>query len=122
MVVSPDGKLSFRDNPDRCIFSVKFKCPTEKLHASVPNRYVLQCLSETAVLWVYQLLYVCWRPDFTSVFKVNHNEELFNKTLAIALNYLAASKPTRPIKLSKNVKSQQNDTSEDICLLASSIP
>ncbi|KAJ8309057.1 hypothetical protein KUTeg_013931 [Tegillarca granosa] len=108
MVVSPDGKLSFRENPnDQCAFGIEFKCPTEKLHTSVPARYVLQCLSETAVLQVDQLLYVCWRPDFTTVFKVRHNEELFNKTLALASDYLATSKPNRPIKLSEEATALQ---------------
>ena len=98
VVVSPDGSLRSA-NGQNDIFGVEFKCPVRQMQDEVPQRYLLQCLSEMEVLQVDKLLYICWRPDVTSVFEITRNQDLFIKVLDNLLAVYCQDKPKKPTKL-----------------------
>lgn len=70
MIVSPDGSLEGNSEVESKTteMAIELKCPVSNLHTNVPERYILQCLSEMYALQVHKLLYLCWRPDVSSVF------------------------------------------------------
>lgn len=105
MVVSPDGSIRSSDSLESPKMAIEYKCPIYDIQRSFPERYLLQCLCEIEALSVEQLLYLCWRPDISTVFKVSRNESLFKEAFALAENLYDNVKPKRPTKLSSETKS-----------------
>ena len=113
MVVSPDGSLR-SSQTNETIGAVEFKCPTKISHTEVPKRYYLQCLSTMEALDVETLYYVCWRPDVSTVFKVNRNKDLFERAMALAVALYGVEKPKRPVKVPDEAKAIQTDIDHGI--------
>ena len=115
MVVSPDGSIKKKteDNEMTEVYGIEIKCPVRKIHNALPERYVLQCLAEMEVLNVDKLLYLCWRPDITSVFEVQHNKSLLQFALREAIDLYGNDKPRRPSKLSDNVADLRKQIKEE---------
>lgn len=104
MIISPDGSVRTDFNENSTIASVEFKCPMNDIHSKLPIRYVLQCLSETEVLDVELLLYLSWRPDFSSLFNVKRNTPLFNQAYMLAQKLYEKDVPIRPTKTNDEIK------------------
>lgn len=105
MVVSPDGSIRTTDKLESTTMAIEYKCPVYDVQKNFPERYLLQCLSEIEALNVDSLLYLSWRPDISTVFKVNKNEPLFNEAFSLAENIYGIEKPKRPTKITDETKS-----------------
>lgn len=109
MVVSPDGSLRQTDSLDSTTAAIEFKCPVYQLHKKLPPRYLLQCLAEMEALNVEKLIYLSWRPDFSSVFLLNKDSDLFERSYEIAKNIYGNENPKKPTKLSNDVKALKEE-------------
>ena len=58
MIISPDGSIRLNEDENSTVAGIKFKCPLNDIHAKMHTRYL------------DRLLYLCWRQDFSSLFKV----------------------------------------------------
>jgi hypothetical protein len=114
-VVSPDGSLqTMTDNGDFTeVYGVEIKCPVKRIHNSVPERYILQCLAEMEALNVDKLLYICWRPDFTAVFEIHHNRPFFKSAMKEALDKYGNEQPKRPTRLPDHVSEMRNQIKKE---------
>ncbi|KAH3888912.1 hypothetical protein DPMN_012957 [Dreissena polymorpha] len=112
MVVSPDGSVRIDDNEETTIFAIEYKCPIYDVQHHFPARYLLQCLSEIKFLNVESLIYLCWRPDLSTVFKVNRNSMLFKKAFDLAVNMYDVEKPKRPTKLADETNVLKTEINE----------
>jgi hypothetical protein len=83
----------------------------------VSSRYLLQCLSEIEALHVESLIYLCWRPDVSTVFRVKRNDELFERAMDLAREIYGVKKPPKTSKLSPGV----NDLKQGIVAASSSV-
>ena len=45
MIISPDGIIMLNEDENSTVASIEFKCPRNDIHAKIPTRYLLQCLS-----------------------------------------------------------------------------
>lgn len=110
MIVSPDGSLEGTSEVEgkTTKMAIELKCPVSNLHTNVPERYILQCLSEMYALQVHKLLYLCWRPNVSSVFELSFNQSLFQDALEECLKIVDVQKPKRPVKISKSVQGLKN--------------
>ena len=115
MIISPDGSVRAGLDEISTIAGVEFKCPLNELHAKMPTRYLLQCLSEIEALEVDTLLYLCWRPDLSSLFKVKRNTILFNEAFQLAQNLYDKGIPKRLTKLTDEIK-QLKAAVENACM------
>ena len=109
MVVSPDGSLRQTDSFDSTTTAIEFKCPVNQLHKTFPPRYLLQCLAEMEALNVDNLLYLSWRPDTSSVFKLNKDSDLLERGYEIAKNIYGNENPKKPTKLSNELKALKEE-------------
>jgi hypothetical protein len=110
VVVSPDGSLrTDLDGERKTVSAVEFKCPTMVSHRKLPERYYLQCLSTMEGLDVDGMLYVCWRPDITTVIEVLRNTVVFDSAIKIAKSLYACDKPKRPVKVADGLRSLKSD-------------
>lgn len=115
MIVSPDGSLEGNSEVEgkTTKMAIELKCPVSNLHTNVPERYILQCLSEMYALQVHKLLYLCWRPDVSSVFELSFNQSLFQDALEECLKIVDVQKPKRPVKISKSVQGLKKRVQEE---------
>lgn len=104
MIVSPDGSIRPNDKFDLTTFAVELKCPVNDIQRYFPQRYLLQCLSEIEALDVDGLIYLCWRPDISTVFKINRNSSLFKKAFALAESIYDSDSIKRPTRLLAETK------------------
>lgn len=111
MIISPDGSVKHNNE---CIAGIELKCPVSSIHHKMPPRYLLQCLSAIEALDVETLIYVSWKPDISTVFKVKRNKELFNDAYHIAKQLYPNENPRRPTKLLEESK-QLKTRIEDAC-------
>ena len=88
MIISPDGIRMLNEDEiqqkQASHSSVHSMTPMQKMQ----TRYLLQCLSKIEALEVDRLLYLCWTPGFSSLFKVKRNAALFNETFHFATSAL----------------------------------
>ena len=87
-LISPDGSAGVLSQADvvqkpnpRLAFEIK--CPTGNIftttvHYKIPDRYIMQVLSEMAALDVNVLLYVCWTEESSTVIEVKMDDDLWN--------------------------------------------
>ena len=109
MVVSPDGSLRRADSFDSTTAAIELKCPVKQMHKKLPPRYLLQCLAEIEALNVDSLLYLSWRPDTSSVFKLNRDSDLFERSYELAKHIYGNENPKKPTKLSTEVKALKEE-------------
>ena len=88
MIISPDGSIRLNADENSTVAGIEFKYPLNDIHAKMPTRYLLQCLSEIEALEVDSLLYLCWRPDFSSLFKVKRNTVVFMKLFTWHISFM----------------------------------
>ncbi|KAH3725516.1 hypothetical protein DPMN_051360 [Dreissena polymorpha] len=109
IVVSLNGSL----RSDKCLHStemaVELKCPVMEIHTTIPHRYMLQCESEMDALGVESLLYLCLRPDFSSVFIIRRTQELFKTAYSIEEEVYKTQNPKRVKAKSPEVKQLKVD-------------
>jgi hypothetical protein len=101
MIISPDGSVRTTEREDCTTFGIELKCPIYDVHTSFPRRYLLQCLSEIEALNVPELLYLSWRPDISTCFRIKRNPTLFQRAFKAAVELYDVDKPNRPTKLSE---------------------
>ncbi|KAH3717370.1 hypothetical protein DPMN_060156 [Dreissena polymorpha] len=109
MVVSPDGSVRCNTSIESTIMAIELKCPVYEIHKTLPTRYFLQCQAEIAALKVDSLVYLCWRPDFSSVFIVKNQTELFSRAYKLSENLYNNDAPKRARSLSPELKSLKKD-------------
>ncbi|XP_052268567.1 uncharacterized protein LOC127869949 [Dreissena polymorpha] len=104
LVVSPDGSLRRDVSMKSSEYAVEIKCPIRDVHYELPERYLLQCLSEIEALDVGKLIYLSWTDTFTSVFIVDRNKSLFAKAMQLANSLFGGSKIEMPTRLPDQIK------------------
>lgn len=106
MNISPDESLEGNSEVEgkTTKMAIVLKCPVSNLHTSVPGRYILQCLSEMYALQVHRLLYLCWRPDVSSVLEISFNQSLFQDVFEECLKKVNVQKTKRPVKIQNHYK------------------
>lgn len=92
---------------------VEYRCPVRKIQEELPQRYLLQCLSEMVALDVRKLIYVCWRPDLTSVFELSHIPNVFQDAMKEVFNVFGCDSPKRPSKLAEKINSLRVNVKEE---------
>ncbi|KAH3847299.1 hypothetical protein DPMN_089619 [Dreissena polymorpha] len=107
MVVSPDGSVRCNTTVESTIIAIELKCPVFEIHKTLPTQYFLQCQAEIAALNVDSLVYLCWRPNFSSVFIVTKQSELFSRAYKLSENLYNNGAPKRARVLSPELKSQK---------------
>ena len=112
MVVSPDKSLRSK-NGKHDVCAVEIRCPVKQLHDEVLDRYLLQCICEMEAIHDEKLLYICWRPDITSVYEIGRNHDLFLKVLDILLGIYGTEKPKRPTKLPSDIGQLKTEIREE---------
>ena len=108
-VVSPDGRGEDSSN-NAPVLAFEFKCPfpdkqyTTDVHYEIPDRYIPQILAEMATVEVNELLYLCYTPKSSTVFKVCNNRELWDEMLALLKEFYGGEKPQRPNQTAGDIK------------------
>ena len=100
LIVSPAGSLT---KDDETVSAVEFKCPVKQLHTELPIRYFLQCQATMDALNVDEMYNLCWRPEVSSVFLVEKDQEIFSEALNMVKEVYIKEHPNRPTKLSDEV-------------------
>jgi hypothetical protein len=59
------------------------------------------------------MYYLCWRPDVSSVFEVERNDQVFGAALEIVKEIYTQDNPKRPTKLGENVSSMKETIREE---------
>jgi hypothetical protein len=113
MIISPDGSIKDSVDGSSTIAAVELKCPVQNIHKELPPRYLLQCLSEIEALDVDHLIYLCWKSDVSSVFRVNRNKPLFDRAFNLANRLYGIENPKRCTKLCEDSKSLKQEIIEE---------
>ena len=106
IIVSPDGSVC---DENGTVYGVEFKCPVNAIHTEVLHRYYLQCQATMLALDTQRLLYLCWRPDSSTVFEVYRDHESFSAALEIVLDVYLCDKKKRPTKLPESHQNLRDD-------------
>lgn len=104
MVTSPDGSVRTTHDIYSTVAGLELKCPVFEIHKEFPPRYLLQCLAEIEALSVETLIYLSWRPDISTIFRVRRNSELFSRACKLALKLYGTDKVKRQTKLDPETK------------------
>lgn len=99
--------------------AVEFECPTAISHRALPERYYLQCLAMMEGLDIDNMLYICWRPDITTVFEVAtcRDTQTLKKVVHLAKSIYVNDRPKRPTKLDIVSKCVQAKFVGEFCII-----
>ena len=112
MVVSPDGSLRMKADEAPCLmYENKCKAPTSytpTAYYSIPQYYVTQLLCEMHAYECKELLFTCWTPQSTTVFRVQDDAELWNSCWEELTRVYDCEKKTRPTRFSTTARALKN--------------